>query len=105
LQSRFDEILAAGGDVVAICVDPVEKNAEVAGNLGIEFPILADTELEATNAYGLLHEAGAMDGADIARPGVFIVDRGGDIAFRDLTDNWRVRVRPDEVIEELQKIP
>ncbi len=104
MQSSLEEIRAADGDVVAICVDPIERNAEVVDKLGLEFPILADTELEAINAYGLLHESGSMEGGDIARPAVFIVDRDGSIAFRKLTDNWRVRVRPEEVLAELEKI-
>lgn len=105
MQSRLDEIHAADGDVLGITVDPVERNAEVVEQLGLAFPILADTELEAIKAYDLLHEAGSVEGKDIARPAVFILDRDGRVAFRELTDNWRVRVRPDQVIEELQRIP
>ena len=106
LQSRLDEIRAADGEVVAICVDPVETNATVVEKLKLDFPILSDPDLKVTEAYDLRH-GDAMTGngsSDIARPGVFILDREGFVQWRDLTENWRIRVRPEEVLEQLAKI-
>lgn len=45
-----------------------------------------------------------MDG-DIARSATFVIDRDGRIVFRDLQENWRVRVRPERIVEELRNIP
>jgi hypothetical protein len=54
--------------------------------------------------FGLRHRKGGLDG-DIARPAIFILDREGRVAWRELTDNWRVRARPDRLLEELAAIP
>lgn len=68
---------------------------------GLSFPILSDKELKVIDAYGLRHKGAAINGADIARPAVFIVDKAGKIKWRFLTDNWRVRVRPEDIQKEL----
>jgi hypothetical protein len=51
------------------------------------------------------HDGGGIGGSGIARPAVFILDRDGAVAWKDLTENWRIRVRPDRVIEELARLP
>ena len=34
-----------------------------------------------------------------------LLDREGAVAWRHLTENWRVRVRPEQVLEQLSQIP
>ncbi len=68
---------------------------------GLEFPILSDRDRETITAYGLLHPGASIDGGDIARPATLILDDDGRVRWRNLTENWRVRVRPDAVIEAL----
>lgn len=67
---------------------------------GITFPLLADPELNAIDAYGLRHEAGnPMTGGSIARPAMILVDEAGRIVDAMLTENWRVRPTPELVFE------
>lgn len=91
--------------MLAISVDPVETNRKLAGTAGLRFRLLSDPGLEAIDAYGVRHDAGGMGGEAIARPAVFILDRQGRVAWKDLTENWRVRVRPDRVLEQLAALP
>ena len=105
MQSRIDEIHAAEAEVLAICVDSVEENAGVVDRLKLDFPVLSDPDLQACDAFDLRHEKASIDGRDIARPAVFILDREGVIQWRELTDNWRVRVRPEKIIEQLLAMP
>jgi peroxiredoxin Q/BCP len=107
LQSSIEAIEAADAQVLALCADPVEENAKVVEKLKLDFPILADPDKIAIQAYGLLHKDAltASGSGDIARPAVFILDRQGIIRWRQLTDNWRVRVRPETIIEKLAEIP
>ena len=105
MQSRIEDIRAAGGEIVAISTDTVEDTAEAFESQGFTFPILADPDLLAVDAYGVRHALGGIEGDDIARPAVFVIDREGRIVWRDLTENWRVRVRPERVLERLRAIP
>jgi peroxiredoxin len=104
LQLRIDEFRELGARVAAICVDPVEKNREVAQRLGLSYPILADPEREAIRAFDLLHEdANPFGDGAIARPATFIV-KDGRVRWRDLTSNWRVRPGADAVLTALRGV-
>lgn len=82
-------------------VDAVERNAELAADAGLELRIGADPELRAIDAYGLRHD-GREEGP-MARPATFLIDRQGVVRWRDLTDNYRMRPRPEDLLAELDR--
>ena len=102
LQSRIKNFRASGFQVIAISPDTVEENSRVARKMKLDFPILSDGDLTVTKALGLLHEKGGMGGHDVPRPATFLIENGV-ITWRDLTDNWRVRIQADELLEVVQK--
>jgi peroxiredoxin len=75
----------------------VERNRDYAEELALDFPLLADPELEAIDAFGLRHAGAGPGGSDIARPAIYVAD-GGVLRWRTLTDNYRVRPRPEEIL-------
>jgi peroxiredoxin len=87
--------------VVAVSVDTIEENVRLAERLGLEFPILSDVQEEAIRTWGLVHENGKPGGGAISRPAIFLIGPGGTISWRRLTDDYRVRVRPEDVLEAL----
>ena len=91
--------------ILAISADAVDDLRVVADAYGLEYGLLSDPGLTLVDALGLRHSMGGMTGEDIARPATFVLDRDGVIVWRDLTDNWRVRVRPDVILEQLAKLP
>jgi peroxiredoxin len=101
LQSRIQDIRAAGADVVAVSVDPPDRARQVVDRLALEFPVLSDADRSAIAAYGVVHAAGGVGGDDIARPATFLIGPDGTVLWRDLTDNWRVRVRPERILEAI----
>lgn len=94
---------ARGVHVVAISVDPPDVTKKLAARQGYTFPMLSDTKAEVIRRYDLLHE-GASDGADIARPAEFLIDETGIVRWRNLTQDYKVRVRGDQVLEELDRL-
>lgn len=104
MQSRYSEISDLGAEVVAVCVDTPKQNLGVVKQASLEFPILSDADGTMMDAYGVRHIGASIDGGDVARPAVFIIDADGTIAWRMITDNYRIRVRPETVIAELQKL-
>jgi peroxiredoxin len=105
LQSRFADFQALDTEIVAVSADPPESLREIVEGYDLAYPLLSDPDLELIDALGLRHPMGDISGGDIARPAVFVVDRDGSIVWRDLTDNWRVRVRPARLLAELARIP
>jgi peroxiredoxin len=105
LQSRLNDIRSAGATVVAVSVDSVSHNRELVEGLGLGFPVLSDSDRTAITTWGVVHPHGGVDGGDIARPATFLVEADGTVSWRNLTDNWRVRVRPEMLLKALAAQP
>ena len=86
-------------------VDTVEQNRTLAEGLGLDFPLLSDADRTAIAAWGVVHAGGGIGGTDIARPATFLVEPDGVVSWSSLTDNWRVRVRPEHVLDVLTADP
>lgn len=90
---------------MAISVDEPEDTAKIVEAYGLTFPVLSDPDGEALDAFGVRHPGGnPIDGVDIARPATFVADREGLIVWRDFTENWRIRTRPETLLAELSSI-
>ena len=94
-MSEFGKL---GIRVVAVSVDPVEVNHMLGEKAGLTFPLLSDPEKKVIRTYDLLHIRGGPQGVDIARPAEFLIDRLGTVRWVNLTDDFRVRARGDEVL-------
>ncbi len=70
---------------------------------GYTFPLLSDPKAETIRQYGVLHPKGGEDGKDIARPAEFLVDAAGTIRWVNLTDDIRVRARPESVLAAIDR--
>jgi len=102
LQLHNAAFAARNCEILAVVVDPVERNAKVVADLGLDFRILSDPDLQVIDRYDLRH-AGAP-GGDIARPASFLIDRSGIVRWRDITENYRIRPHPAVILGELDKL-
>lgn len=66
---------------------------------GYTFPFLSDQNNEVIKRYDLVHAGQGENGRDIARPAEFLVDASGTVRWMDLTENYWVRARPEDVLE------
>ncbi len=105
MQTRYEDFEKHGTEVVAISSSRVENHLWVATKMDVQFPILADTEGTTIRDYGLLHPD-AIPGfkRPVARPAALLVDQKGILRARFLTENWRVRERPDHLLAEIAKL-
>jgi peroxiredoxin len=106
LQLRASDFQAAGAKLVAVSVDSVEQNRGVVERLGLTFSLLSDPGLVAVDAFGLRHVGGnpfpePPATGDIARPAIYLIENGA-IRWRYLTDSYRVRADPDDVLTALR---
>jgi peroxiredoxin len=104
LQSRIADIQASGAKVVAISADSIANNRRLADRLSLEYPVLSDHSLEVIASYGLDHRGAGVHGSDIARPATLLVGPDGEVLWRHLPDNWRVRVQPDELMSAIEAV-
>ncbi len=84
---------------VAISVDTPEESSNLRQQAGYTFTFLSDPKAEVIRRYDLLHAGAGIDGHDIARPGEFLVDSSGTVRWVNLTENYWVRARPEQVLE------
>ena len=68
------------------------------------FPFLWDPKAEVIREYGVLHPKGGEDDKDIARPAEFLLDSSGAIRWVNLTDDFRVRARPEAVLQAISRL-
>ena len=90
---------------VAISVDKPEESLDLARKAGYTFTFLSDGSAEVIRRYDLLHPKGGANGQDIARPAEFLLDSSGVIRWVNLTEDLRVRARPEQIIEEAKRLP
>lgn len=105
MQSRIEDFRAQDAEIIAVSVDPTDKLLEISDAYDLEYRLLSDPDLALIEAFGVRDATGGITGDAIARPATFVLDREGTIVWRDLTENWRVRVRPDRILEQLALIP
>ena len=84
---------------VAISVDAPEDSRKLAQSQGYTFPILSDQNADVIRRYDLVHAKAGITGNDIARPAEFLIDSSGTVRWINLTENYWVRARPEQVLE------
>jgi peroxiredoxin len=85
-------------------VDSPEESRKLCQSRGYSFPFLSDPNAAVIGQYGVLHPKGGEDGRDIARPAEFLVDATGTVRWVNLTDDIRVRARPEAVLNAIDRL-
>ena len=90
---------------VAISVDKPEESRDLIRKAGYSFPFLSDPNAEVIRRYDILHKGAGERGQDVARPAEFLVDRNGIVRWRNLTEDLRVRARPEAMLAAAKALP
>jgi peroxiredoxin len=84
---------------VAISVDSPEESRNLREQSGYTFTFLSDPNAEVIRRYDLVHAGAGEGGQDISRPAEFLVDPSGTVRWVNMTENYWVRARPEQVME------
>jgi peroxiredoxin len=119
-QARLDEIVDAGGQLVAVSPQTPDHSVSMATKNELGFPVLSDIGGHVIEQYGLRYE---VDGEtrklyetvrnDLAEyngeggwilPAVatFVIGADGAVRYANVSGDWRERAEPDDVIAELR---
>ncbi len=88
---------------MAVSVDPPDVTRAHCRRQGYTYTFLSDTHLDAIRRYDLVHKGGGPAG-DIARPAEFLIDSTGIIRWINLTEDYRVRARPEQILAVLDNL-
>jgi peroxiredoxin len=94
--AKFED---AGIRPVAISVDTPEESKNLCEQAGYTFTFLSDPKADVIRRYDLVHTGGGIQGQDIARPAEFLLDSSGAVRWVNLTENYWVRARPEQILE------
>lgn len=83
---------------MAISADPQDVLREHLAKTGWTYTFLSDPQAEAIRKYGLVHAKAGANGEDISRPAEILIDPTGTVRWVELTEDYRVRARPEEVL-------
>jgi peroxiredoxin len=85
-------------------VDSCKDSRKLCQSQGYTFPFLSDPKAAVIRQYGVLHARAGMNDQDIARPAEFLVNASGTIRWVNLTDDTRVRARPENVLRAIDTL-
>lgn len=89
--------------VAAISVDTPAESADLCRKAGYTFTFLSDEKREVIHQYDLVHAHGGQGGADIARPAEFLLDSTGTVRWVNLTEDYRIRARPEQMLAAIEQ--
>ncbi len=99
IEKSLDKLNEVGIRPVAISVDAPDVSRDLAQQQGYTFPLLSDQNVEVIRRYDLVHAGAGENGHDVARPAEFLLDSTGTVRWINLTENYWVRARPEQVLE------
>jgi peroxiredoxin len=99
IEQSLAKLHEAGIRPVAVSVDSPEVSKTMLQDAGYTFTFLSDPKAEVIRRYDLVHAGAGTDGQDIARPAEFLLDSSGTVRWINLTENYWVRARPEQVLE------
>jgi peroxiredoxin len=102
-QQRLEDFKHRGVRIVALSVDSPQQNRELREKQGYTYTFLSDEKREVIRRYDLLHAGGGPTG-DIARPAEFLIDPTGTVRWANLTENYRIRPKPEDVLKVVDGI-
>lgn len=83
-------------------MDSPQQLRDHRAKMGWTFPLLSDAKGEAVRAYDLLHRVSGEQ--VVSRPGEFLIDPNGTVRWVDLTEDYKVRTRPETVLETFDRL-
>jgi len=98
------EIEGLGIRPVAISVDTPQMSRDLCRKAGYTYTFLSDPKADVIRRYDLLHAGAGINGQDISRPAEFLLDSSGVIRWVNLTEDYRVRARPEQIIKEAKEL-
>jgi peroxiredoxin len=99
MQKNLKALEAAGVRVVAISVDDPPVSRRWAEQSGFTFAILSDPQMTVIRRFDV-----AVEDEGIARPAEFLIDSAGVVRWRNLTDDYYIRARPDTVLDVVRHL-
>ena len=98
VQQHLAQFANLGVRPVAISIDEPEVSRRLSEEAGYTFTFLSDPKLDVIRRYDLANKDGE------ARPAEFLLDSNGTVRWRNLTRNYYIRARPEQILQAAKDI-
>jgi peroxiredoxin len=105
-KDAFDEL---GVRITLISPQSHQKSKRHAEKVGMDYDFLVDVDNRAAKTLNILHEYGVPKGfevlgydTDVPKPTTFVLNEKGKVIFADLTTNYRMRTKPEDILAALR---
>ena len=103
MGQRAKEIRALGAEILAVAVTATFSQQAFAAALGVDFPLLSDWDRTVCAEYGVRYDVWKGH-AGLAKRSVFVLDRGGTVRYRWVTDDAHVLPDLEEIVDVLRAL-
>lgn len=98
LQENREAFATRGVDLVATAIDPPADLTTMRKGAGASFPFLSDPEGQLMDLLDVRHAGGGPTGNDIPQSANFLIAPDGTVLWKHLADNYRERLKPEDVL-------
>jgi len=122
-QEHLEELKQLGATVLAVSVDKPDYGAKIVQKESLGFEVISDPHADILQAYNVIYKVPdelaqkyineyhidlqAHSGRTahvIAVPATYVIDKTGKIVFAYANVDYKVRTKPEEVLEALKKL-
>ena len=121
LQEKLPEFKLLSTNLVALTPELPDHSLSTQEKNNLEFEVLTDVDNQIARKYGVvfklddktaqryeqalqLSSRNGTNSSELPVPATYIIDKKGNIRYAFVNPDYKVRVNPEEVIEELKKI-
>jgi len=101
LGQRAGDIRELGAEILAVAVTATFAQQAFAESLGVDFPLLSDWDRTVCAAYGAQYDVWKGH-RGLAKRSLFVIDRGGTVRHRWVTDDALVLPDLDDALTALR---
>jgi glutaredoxin-dependent peroxiredoxin len=103
LGQRTAEFRGLGSEIVAVAVTTTFAQQAFAASLNVDFPLLSDWDRSICEKYGVRYTTWKGH-AGLAKRSIFVIDSGGFVQYRWVTDDALVAPEIDTMVEVLRQL-
>ena len=100
LQRNYEEFQARGVEVLAISTDSLDDTAGIVERIGIQFPVLYDSDGDVPRAYGIFN----LYGDGLATGSAFLVDLDGNLAWKSIYSGIHDLIKSDDILTAIDTL-
>lgn len=100
LQRSYEEFEARGVEVLAISTDSLEDTAGIVERIGLQFPVLYNTEGNVPREYGIFN----LYGDGLATGSAFLIDLDGNLAWKSIYSGVHDLIKSADILAAIDEL-